>query len=71
MIAYFAGFATGLFISSVSAHLLWPLYIASVRKRGETWGEAQKRELERLDRLAELDEIPDTQRCYENDRSIN
>lgn len=71
MIAYFAGLATGLTLSAVTAYALWPIYVASIRRRGETWGEAQKREIARLDRLAELDEIPDTQRCYENDRSVN
>jgi hypothetical protein len=71
VITYFAGLATGLLVSGVSAYLLWPLYIASIRRRGETWAQAQKRELSRLDRLAELDEIPDTQRSYANDRSVN
>ena len=71
MIAHFAGLATGLAISAVTACVLWPIYIARCRLPGETWDEARAREIARLDRLAELDEIPDTQRCYENDRNIN
>lgn len=72
MIAYFAGLATGLFVSAVTACVLWPIYIVRCRQPGETWDDARKREIARLDRLAELDEIPDTQRCcYENDRNVN
>ncbi len=71
MIAYFVGLATGLAASAVTACVLWPIYVARCRLPGETWDEARRREIDRLDRLAELDEIPDTQRSYETDRNVN
>lgn len=57
--------------SRLAAATLWPIYVASIRRRGETWAAAQKRELDRLDRLACLDEAADTQRSYEHDRTVN
>lgn len=71
MIQYFLGLFSGLLVSAAVGILVWPTYIAAVRRRGETWCEARDREITRLDRMAELDEIPDTVRSYEDDRSIN
>lgn len=71
MIGYFAGLATGLVLSAVTACVLWPIYVARCRLPGETWDEARAREIARLDKLSELEEIPDTQRSYETDRNVN
>jgi hypothetical protein len=67
---YLFGLASGLALSSVVGWLLWPFYVQRCRLPGETWAEAQAREMSRLDRLAEQEEIPDTQRSLD-DRSIN
>lgn len=82
--------ATGLVVSAIWLYVVW----GRVRRPGESWEEARKRELAHLDRLAVLDakregaiyaraaldarnrlnaelaEIPDTVRSFE-DRSIN
>lgn len=66
---YLFGLASGLIVSSVAGYVAWPLVVQRCRLPGETWDEARRREIARLDRLAEREEIPDTQRC--TDRSVN
>lgn len=72
MIAYLAGPATGLLVSTVGTWLVWPLIMMRVRLPGETWLEARDRELRRLDALAESEEIPETVRSRDlSDWNIN
>jgi hypothetical protein len=72
---YLVGLASGLALSTFVGWIVWPVYVASLRLPEETWDDACKRELARLDRdalNAELAEIPDTVRSRDlNDRSVN
>jgi hypothetical protein len=72
---YLFGLASGLALSTFVGWIAWPVYVARLRLPEETWDDACKRELARLDRdalNAELAEIPDTVRSRDlNDRSVN
>jgi hypothetical protein len=72
---YLCGLASGLGLSVLVGWIVWPVYVARLRLPEETWDDACKRELARLDRdalNAELAEIPDTVRSRDlNDRSVN
>ena len=67
---YLVGLASGLALSTLVVCVVWPLYVWRCRLPGETWDEARQRELGRLDRLAELDEIPDTWRSLDDRRKL-
>lgn len=72
MIGYMFGLFSGLALSVLAGYIAWPIYVQSKRDSGESWDAACKRELERLDKLAEREEIPDTQRSPDlSDRSVN
>jgi hypothetical protein len=60
--SYLVGLASGLFVSAVVGWIVWPVYVHRCRLPGETWDEARQREMDRLDILAEREEIPDTVR---------
>lgn len=70
VIAYILGLTSGLCLSALVGWIVWPVYVHRCRQPGETWDDARRREMRRLDALAEREEIPDTVRSYD-DRSVN
>lgn len=59
---FLVGAGWGFLVSLFASWVAWPIYVQLRRLPGEQHSEASARELARLDRLAELEEIPDTRR---------
>ncbi len=70
---FLAGLATGLFLSSMLAAIVWPVFVTriQVREMLDADESARQRDADRFDRNAELAEIPDTVRSRRGPEGLN